>query len=174
MNAPYEVGYGKPPIKSQFKKGKSGNPGGRPKIQNELPRDFQTSLGNELKALITVTENGKKKKMPQLQAVIKSQIAHAINGDKTATKHILDLAQKLPPNAFEDDGVTYYRITKKRREALEELVRTLRSIDPADLYPEPPEAGTPVPEIGAGVAKADTTAVCDGKPVVEDGDGKKA
>jgi hypothetical protein len=27
----YEVGYGKPPKKSQFKKGRSGNPNGRPK-----------------------------------------------------------------------------------------------------------------------------------------------
>ena len=28
---PYEVGYGKPPKHSQFQKGKSGNPKGRPK-----------------------------------------------------------------------------------------------------------------------------------------------
>jgi Family of unknown function (DUF5681) len=27
----YEVGYGKPPKTSQFKKGESGNPSGRPK-----------------------------------------------------------------------------------------------------------------------------------------------
>jgi hypothetical protein len=27
----YEVGYGKPPQSTQFKKGKSGNPKGRPK-----------------------------------------------------------------------------------------------------------------------------------------------
>jgi hypothetical protein len=29
MDTPYTVGYGKPPKKNQFKKGKSGNPLGR-------------------------------------------------------------------------------------------------------------------------------------------------
>lgn len=30
-NAPYKVGYKKPPVSSQFKKGQSGNPRGRKK-----------------------------------------------------------------------------------------------------------------------------------------------
>ena len=30
-SAPYQVGYGKPPVHAQFRKGQSGNPGGRPR-----------------------------------------------------------------------------------------------------------------------------------------------
>ena len=30
----YAVGYGRPPKKGQFKKGNSGNPGGRPRTRN--------------------------------------------------------------------------------------------------------------------------------------------
>jgi hypothetical protein len=30
-SASYEVGYGKPPRRTQFRKGQSGNPGGRPR-----------------------------------------------------------------------------------------------------------------------------------------------
>jgi Family of unknown function (DUF5681) len=52
-NAPYKVGYRKPPKSGQFKKGLSGNPGGRPKklkswselVAEELQRTIaQTSL----------------------------------------------------------------------------------------------------------------------------------
>ena len=173
MNAPYKVGYGKPPIKSQFKKGKSGNPRGRPKNKNELV-DFETSFINEAKALVTGIENGKKKTITQLQAVLKSYFAHAIKGDKAATKHILEYWQKLPKHAFDDGDVIYYRINKERRKALEALKKEFESFTVSDLYPEPPAAGTLVPDIGAGVAKADTMAVCDGKAVVEDHHGKKA
>ena len=40
----YEVGYGKPPRKSQFKPGQSGNPKGRPKGR----KGFSTILVEEL------------------------------------------------------------------------------------------------------------------------------
>jgi len=50
----YEVGYGKPPKKSQFPKGTSGNPTGRPK----KARDLGATLLREANSPITIVESG--------------------------------------------------------------------------------------------------------------------
>src|SRR5580704_2168138 len=52
----YEVGYGKPRRTSQFKKGESGNPSGRPK----KPTDSDSEWRRELASKMTVIEKGKR------------------------------------------------------------------------------------------------------------------
>ena len=44
-DAPYEIGYGKPPKHTQFKPGQSGNSKGRPRGQ----RNFRTAVRDALK-----------------------------------------------------------------------------------------------------------------------------
>ena len=53
---PYEVGYGKPPKEHRFKKGVSGNEGGKKKGTKSL----KTDLEEELKSLVEITEKGKR------------------------------------------------------------------------------------------------------------------
>ena len=57
-SAPYEVGYGKPPRHTQFRKGQSGNPGGRPR-RTATERANALLLG-EAYRLVTVKMDGQK------------------------------------------------------------------------------------------------------------------
>jgi hypothetical protein len=85
------VGYGRPPKRSQFKKGQSGNSKGRPRGSKSLA----TLIEDEMRQAVTVTENGTRKKISKKQAIAKRVVNGAIAGDpkmvpillgKTATK----------------------------------------------------------------------------------------
>ena len=76
----YEIGYRRPPESGRFKKGKSGNPKGRPKGST----NFLTILERELGQSIVVNENGKKKTITRMQAMVKRIVAGALQGDLKA------------------------------------------------------------------------------------------
>src|SRR5437764_6870725 len=76
----YSVGYGKPPVGSRFKKGQSGNPTGRPKGT----LNFSTALLKALSEKISVTENGRPKRISKLDAMLKQIINKAVNGNLQA------------------------------------------------------------------------------------------
>ena len=88
MSGEYEVGYGKPPKRTQFKKGRSGNPKGKPKGR----KNFKTELLEELGEQIAVREGGKRRTISKGRAVIKSQTAKAVHGDTKAATLINNMA----------------------------------------------------------------------------------
>lgn len=93
----YDVGYGKPPKGSQYKRGQSGNPGGRPPIAPPPPPK-EAGLA-ELEAAILVTlrgrvagkSGGKTRKVNALDALARKLLAQALDGDMRATRTLLDL-----------------------------------------------------------------------------------
>jgi len=87
----YKVGYGKPPKGSQFKKGTSGNPTGRPKGAKSL----NTLAEEQFLKPITVTKNGKMTKMPMIAVIISQLLKKAAEGDLAATKAALDYFTKF-------------------------------------------------------------------------------
>jgi hypothetical protein len=85
------VGYGKPPVHSRFHKGKSGNPTGK-RRHGEADR-ADALIRQEVYRLLTVREGEAVKKMPALQAVIRSQIACAVKGNVAAQRAVVKLLQ---------------------------------------------------------------------------------
>lgn len=83
----YLVGYGKPPKKTQFKKGQSGNPSGRPKGSTN-PDDLIRKL---LFKPVTVTQNGKATKVPTIEALLTKTFSMAASGDHKAMKLVWEM-----------------------------------------------------------------------------------
>jgi hypothetical protein len=79
-SASYEVGYGRPPAKHRFPKGVSGNPKGRAKGT----RNFATLFMKAMTKSVTITENGKRKKISKLEAAATQLANDAARGDKKA------------------------------------------------------------------------------------------
>lgn len=84
----YEVGYKKPPRHSQFKKGISANPKGRRKRKN---RRENASIKRALNYPVDYRENGKSKRAPRIELIIKSFAAQALKGDVGAAAMLLDI-----------------------------------------------------------------------------------
>src|SRR5215208_7957735 len=97
--AAYEVGYGKPPVHSRFRKGQSGNPSGRPRRKStERAKDIALQ---EAYRLVPVREGDKIVKMPALQAVHRSQIALAAKGNGPAQRAVFRVVQAIEKEAHD-------------------------------------------------------------------------
>jgi len=86
----YNIGFGKPPKKTRFAKGRSGNPKGRPKGS----KDFASDLRDVLDAKVAVTENGTLRKVTSQKATLMRLREQALKGDARAMKQLLDLAKE--------------------------------------------------------------------------------
>ena len=89
---PYEVGYGKPPPHRRFRKGRSGNPGGRPRGITE-GRAMKLVV-KEAYRMVRVKEGDRVLSIPALAAVVRSLIALAAKGNGPAQRLVFPLVEQ--------------------------------------------------------------------------------
>jgi hypothetical protein len=93
------VGFRRPPRSAQFRKGQSGNPGGRPRRGHELA----ALLLAELDKSARVTVDGKRRLVSKREQIAKQLVDRSADADLRATKLLVDLLHKIeaPPPAPE-------------------------------------------------------------------------
>jgi hypothetical protein len=89
------VGYGNPPEETRFKKGKSGNPKGRPRGK----LNTATVLERVLRDKVVINENGLRKTVTKLEAAIKQLVNKAASGDLAAMRQLMVLAASAESEA---------------------------------------------------------------------------
>jgi hypothetical protein len=85
------VGYGRPPQHTRWRKGRSGNPTGRPK----RVASFADDLNAELSEVIQVTEGGKVKRITKRRALIKALTAGSLKGNARAASIVIGLCARV-------------------------------------------------------------------------------
>ena len=94
----YVVGYGQPPKHSQFKKGQSGNPNGRPKGSLNVASVLERTLREK----VIINENGKRQEITKLEAALKQLVNKAAAGDLRAVQMLTGLARSAEEQLPED------------------------------------------------------------------------
>jgi hypothetical protein len=82
-----EVGYRKPPKHTQFPKGQSGNPKGRPRGSQNVATVLQRAARQRVK----VSSNGVSRFVTKLEAAVTQLLNQAASGDPRAIRELLYL-----------------------------------------------------------------------------------
>lgn len=147
----YEVGFGRPPLHSRFPPGKSGNPRGR----KPGARGLRSELREELSERVTVTQDGRTRRLSKRRVILKALAAKAAKGDVRAADRLISLIIQM--EGFEDRRETRAELSENDRRILEVLlgeglpgdssVETVNSAGPAPGDDE--SAGTQIKRLNA-------------------------
>ena len=120
----YPVGYAKPPQKSRFKKGQSGNPKGR----SQGAPNLATALDRALKEKVVVNDGGQRRVISKLEAMVTNMVNKAAVGEHRARQQLLQVIRVLDgdPAEASSDAELVQEDEEIMKRIAERLKRTLQ------------------------------------------------
>lgn len=112
------VGYRKPPQRSRFQPGRSGNPKGRPKGSLNVA----TVLAKTLREKVMISENGRRRKITKLEAYLKQLVNKAASGDLRAIMHVSSMVSASGEPAADGSSSTEF-INERDQEVLTDILK---------------------------------------------------
>jgi hypothetical protein len=127
LEGDYEVGHSRPPKRTQFKPGHSGNPKGRPKGR----KNIHTILEETLYRPVTITEKGRKRTVSAIEAMLLGVTQSALGGDLRAfekiTKHLSMVQAVSAEREAQEEGAA--ADPEHDAEVLAEFAQMIRDTD---------------------------------------------
>ena len=142
----YVVGYGKPPLETRFQKGRSGNPGGRPRGAKKL-----TTLLGEALSRRSRLPNPDGSSMTQAEAIFATLVAQAAGPDLSAKKLLFELLVKLQRAdiCFRDDRLPQIQLDESEGDANAETAAEIEqeaAVDGVSCAGQEPAAAATLPQ----------------------------
>ena|SRR5215469_2524297 len=119
------VGPGRPPKHSQFRKGQSGNPKGRPKGTLNVA----TVLERTLRERVVINENGERRTITKLEAAIKQLVNKAASGDMAAFRILSALADSAEERIAEPAATQNQESSDLDKRVMENLLKRFKQIN---------------------------------------------
>lgn len=139
----YEVGYGKPPKNTRFKKGQSGNPKGRPRKKEPNPLKFSDApseriFEEEIYRSVSLLDQGEQVSLPTIRAIMRSQTMAAIKGNRFAQKEVLERAERLELEKRDQKISRYFELKQYKERGENIIAECTRKGEPVPkLLPHP-------------------------------------
>jgi len=124
----YKVGPGRPPLHTRYRKGQSGNPGGRRK------KNLPAILADALDEPVFVTIDGERRQITKREAVVHQLVNKSTTADLRATKMLFDMMKDAerkagvaapppdpPPFTAADEEVVEQLVERIRHQILTEM-----------------------------------------------------
>jgi Family of unknown function (DUF5681) len=144
----YEVGYARPPIQTRFKEGQSGNVRGRPRGSKNLATVMMKALSER----VTISEQGRRRKITMREAITKQALNKAAAGDFRLIQMLFNQIPMLEAR-FEESRVATLKPTPLPRGIVSLFEGAFRIIDEHGATPPNMQRAIPMADAVVPVKK---------------------